>query len=402
MTSTCVMIAPLRNTCTQEDIMDTALAMSGTKGSFSVKDILDLQDPKDTCSPVNADQNPTNTSIPEVGEVPPTGPYYDTENPYAKWLAETNSEAFRYAELQHRLAVQQQHQQQQHHPHQHHTSHPLHLTSPRSHLTSPHSDTSSTCANMGALASGASTPSCANRELSSSPVERKPNVNDLEVTRIKSEDSDNDDLDDADDDKSDSEKKDDDNTGSGDQPKKRKRRVLFSKAQTYELERRFRQQRYLSAPEREHLASIIRLSPTQVKIWFQNHRYKMKRARQEKGLEMNPLPSPRRVAVPVLVRDGKPCQPTMNSSLKQQDISMQSNLAAMNGGLNGMNSIGMNGIASTLGSGMNTAYSMSGINSMNHMSMNSMNMSMAGMNMNNMNVLPSYNHPLMQQQTRWW
>lgn len=24
---------------------------------------------------------------------------------------------------------------------------------------------------------------------------------------------------------------------------------------------------------------------------------------------MNPLPSPRRVAVPVLVRDGKPCQP---------------------------------------------------------------------------------------------
>lgn len=55
-------------------------------------------------------------------------------------------------------------------------------------------------------------------------------------------------------------------------PKKRKRRVLFTKAQTYELERRFRQQRYLSAPERELLASQIRLTPTQVKIWFQNHR----------------------------------------------------------------------------------------------------------------------------------
>ncbi|VEN39598.1 unnamed protein product [Callosobruchus maculatus] len=92
--------------------------------------------------------------------------------------------------------------------------------------------------------------------------------------------------------------------------KKRKRRVLFSKAQTYELERRFRQQRYLSAPEREHLASIIRLTPTQVKIWFQNHRYKTKRAQHEKGIQdqqNNPLPSPRRVAVPVLVRDGKPC-----------------------------------------------------------------------------------------------
>ena len=46
--------------------------------------------------------------------------------------------------------------------------------------------------------------------------------------------------------------------------KKKKRRVLFSKAQTYELERRFRQQRYLSAPEREHLANMLNLTPTQV------------------------------------------------------------------------------------------------------------------------------------------
>ena len=47
--------------------------------------------------------------------------------------------------------------------------------------------------------------------------------------------------------------------------KKKKRRVLFSKAQTYELERRFRQQRYLSAPEREHLANLLNLTPTQVR-----------------------------------------------------------------------------------------------------------------------------------------
>ncbi|XP_063708857.1 homeobox protein vnd [Culicoides brevitarsis] len=101
---------------------------------------------------------------------------------------------------------------------------------------------------------------------------------------------------------------------SGGPGKKRKRRVLFSKAQTYELERRFRQQRYLSAPEREHLASLIRLTPTQVKIWFQNHRYKTKRAAHEKGVVdhggnhgSNGLTSPRRVAVPVLIRDGKQC-----------------------------------------------------------------------------------------------
>uniref|UniRef100_A0A8B9VW53 NK2 homeobox 2 n=1 Tax=Anas zonorhyncha TaxID=75864 RepID=A0A8B9VW53_9AVES len=90
--------------------------------------------------------------------------------------------------------------------------------------------------------------------------------------------------------------------GGGDAGKKRKRRVLFSKAQTYELERRFRQQRYLSAPEREHLASLIRLTPTQVKIWFQNHRYKMKRARAEKAPSLysicNTTPSTARPATP--------------------------------------------------------------------------------------------------------
>jgi hypothetical protein len=69
--------------------------------------------------------------------------------------------------------------------------------------------------------------------------------------------------------------------------KKRKRRILFTKHQTYELEKRFKQQRYLSAHERENLASVINLSPTQVKIWFQNHRYKIKRARQEKALNQS-------------------------------------------------------------------------------------------------------------------
>ena len=117
-----------------------------------------------------------------------------------------------------------------------------------------------------------------------------------------------------------------DGSQTGMRTKKKKRRVLFSKAQTYELERRFRQQRYLSAPEREHLASMLNLTPTQIKIWFQNHRYKTKKAISEKGLDMfGPAAAaaaaahaaasmasynnPRRVAVPVLVRDGKPCPP---------------------------------------------------------------------------------------------
>ncbi|CAL8357607.1 unnamed protein product [Merluccius merluccius] len=93
--------------------------------------------------------------------------------------------------------------------------------------------------------------------------------------------------------------------------KRRKPRVLFSQAQVYELERRFKQQKYLSAPERDHLAGLLKLTPTQVKIWFQNRRYKCKRQRQDQSLEMvglhPPPPPPRRISVPVLVRDGKPC-----------------------------------------------------------------------------------------------
>ncbi|MFH4977435.1 hypothetical protein AB6A40_004144 [Gnathostoma spinigerum] len=111
----------------------------------------------------------------------------------------------------------------------------------------------------------------------------------------------------------------DDDGSSNGKKKRRKRRVLFTKAQTFELERRFRTQRYLSAPEREQLAMQIRLTPTQVKIWFQNHRYKTKKIFQDKGLNPNLLTSPmstpsatlaqaaRRMPVQMIVRDGKPC-----------------------------------------------------------------------------------------------
>ena len=95
---------------------------------------------------------------------------------------------------------------------------------------------------------------------------------------------------------------------SSDAPKKRKRRVLFTKQQIYELERRFRYQRYLSAPEREQLGRMINLTPTQVKIWFQNHRYKQKKQATEAG-EFKDSHSlyPRTVPVPVLIREGQPC-----------------------------------------------------------------------------------------------
>uniref|UniRef100_UPI00398E3292 homeobox protein Nkx-2.5-like isoform X2 n=1 Tax=Pristiophorus japonicus TaxID=55135 RepID=UPI00398E3292 len=104
---------------------------------------------------------------------------------------------------------------------------------------------------------------------------------------------------------------------------RRKPRVLFSQAQVYELERRFKQQRYLSAPERDHLANVLKLTSTQVKIWFQNRRYKCKRQRQDKHLELGAAaPTPRRVAVPVLVRDGKPCLGTSPSYSAPYNVSM--------------------------------------------------------------------------------
>ncbi|CAD5225181.1 unnamed protein product [Bursaphelenchus okinawaensis] len=97
--------------------------------------------------------------------------------------------------------------------------------------------------------------------------------------------------------------------------RKRKRRVLFTKAQTFALERRFRHQKYLSAPEREELAREINLTATQVKIWFQNHRYKNKKVTPEKPASSSSFESSntvqnapadfstRRMQIPVIMRD---------------------------------------------------------------------------------------------------
>ncbi|XP_019480953.1 PREDICTED: homeobox protein Nkx-3.1 [Hipposideros armiger] len=60
------------------------------------------------------------------------------------------------------------------------------------------------------------------------------------------------------------------------QPPKRSR-AAFSHTQVIELEKKFSHQKYLSAPERAHLAKNLKLTETQVKIWFQNRRYKTKR-----------------------------------------------------------------------------------------------------------------------------
>lgn len=93
--------------------------------------------------------------------------------------------------------------------------------------------------------------------------------------------------------------------------RKKRSRAAFSHAQVYELERRFNQQRYLSGPERADLAHSLKLTETQVKIWFQNRRYKTKR-KQLQLQEQLPISgssssgNAKRVAVKVLVRDDQP------------------------------------------------------------------------------------------------
>ncbi|XP_010874295.2 homeobox protein koza [Esox lucius] len=59
--------------------------------------------------------------------------------------------------------------------------------------------------------------------------------------------------------------------------KQKRSRAAFTHMQVLELEKKFNHQKYLSAPERAHLANTLRLTETQVKIWFQNRRYKTKR-----------------------------------------------------------------------------------------------------------------------------
>ncbi|KAK6177968.1 hypothetical protein SNE40_012822 [Patella caerulea] len=86
-------------------------------------------------------------------------------------------------------------------------------------------------------------------------------------------------------------------------PRKKRSRASFSHGQVYELERRFRHQRYLSGPERADLAQALKLTETQIKIWFQNRRYKTKRRQLQH--EQVLVANAKKAAITLLIKDGK-------------------------------------------------------------------------------------------------
>lgn len=94
----------------------------------------------------------------------------------------------------------------------------------------------------------------------------------------------------------------------GQTKRKKKTRTVFSRAQVFQLESTFDLKRYLSSSERAGLAASLRLTETQVKIWFQNRRNKWKRqlaAELEAANMANMAHAAQRlVRVPVLYHEG--------------------------------------------------------------------------------------------------
>lgn len=70
----------------------------------------------------------------------------------------------------------------------------------------------------------------------------------------------------------------------------KKSRVLFSQWQVNELEKLFKKQKYVTSNERELMAKRLKLHANQVKIWFQNRRYKIKKKSESSTSSTNNQP----------------------------------------------------------------------------------------------------------------
>ncbi|EUB64607.1 Homeobox protein bagpipe [Echinococcus granulosus] len=75
-------------------------------------------------------------------------------------------------------------------------------------------------------------------------------------------------------------------SGVVDAGRRKRARVSFSSSQVHVLEERFDRQKYLSSAERAEMSRDLGLSETQVKIWFQNRRYKTKKRALQEAIEL--------------------------------------------------------------------------------------------------------------------
>jgi len=69
--------------------------------------------------------------------------------------------------------------------------------------------------------------------------------------------------------------------GGASSPRAKRVRTIFSAEQLERLEAEFARQQYMVGPERLILAASLRLSESQVKVWFQNRRIKWRKQHLE-------------------------------------------------------------------------------------------------------------------------
>ncbi|CAG7828294.1 unnamed protein product [Allacma fusca] len=70
---------------------------------------------------------------------------------------------------------------------------------------------------------------------------------------------------------------DEDHQDDGKEERKKRPRTAFTASQVKALESEFERNKYLSVAKRSQLAKSLKLTETQIKIWFQNRRTKWKR-----------------------------------------------------------------------------------------------------------------------------
>lgn len=79
-------------------------------------------------------------------------------------------------------------------------------------------------------------------------------------------------------------------TKTSDQTRARRVRTAFTPFQLLCLETSFEKNHYVVGSERKQLASYLKLSETQVKVWFQNRRTKWKRQALENRPDLHKDP----------------------------------------------------------------------------------------------------------------